>query len=97
MPIEKQENEKIIKYKIRLTDNVRFMASSLSNLTDNLAEDLSKGKCKDCKSSLEYMTIKSDILTFKCMHYNKMYEERICNGDMDQFCLMLRKGLYPYE
>ena len=43
-----KKNGKIIKYKIRLIGSVRFMASSLSNLTDNLAEGLPKSKCKDC-------------------------------------------------
>ena len=41
------------------------MGSSLSSLTDNLVEGLHKGKCKDCKSSLEYMTVKDSLLTFK--------------------------------
>ena len=34
-------------YKIRFADSVRFMSSSLSSLTDNLAEDLHEGKCMD--------------------------------------------------
>ena len=29
------------------------MANWLSNLFDNLAEELHRGKCKDCKSSIE--------------------------------------------
>ena len=42
------------------------MAISLSNLTDNLAEGLHKGKYKDCKSSIDYKAAKDDLLTFKC-------------------------------
>ena len=53
VPIEKQENRKSIKHKIRLINNARFMASSLSSLVDNLAEVLHNSKCKDFWSSLE--------------------------------------------
>lgn len=45
---EKQENGNTIKYKIRFTDSVRSIASSLSSLADSLAEGLHKGKSKDC-------------------------------------------------
>ena len=34
---------------MRFIYNVKFMASSLSSLTDSLAEGMHKGKCKDCK------------------------------------------------
>ena len=34
-------------------NSVRFMASSLLGLTNNLAEGLHKVKCKDCKPRLE--------------------------------------------
>ena len=37
-----------IPYKINFTDSPRFMASSLSNAVDNLAEGVSEIKCKDC-------------------------------------------------
>ena len=52
MPIEKQENGKTVKYKMRFIDSVRFMASSFLTLTDNLAERLHKGKCKDLSQTL---------------------------------------------
>ena len=48
--MEKQKIGKTIKYQIRFTDSVRFMANSLSSLPDNLAEGLHNGKCKDVKS-----------------------------------------------
>ena len=67
LSIEKQENGKTITYKLSFIDCVRFMASSVSNLTDNLAEGLHKGKYKDYKSSTDYMTAKDDLLTFKCV------------------------------
>ena len=38
--VDKEENENImtISYNIKVIDSARFMASSLSNLVDNLAE-----------------------------------------------------------
>ena len=36
---------KTISYKLQLIDSARFMASSLSNLVDNLAEEIHKIKC----------------------------------------------------
>ena len=62
MPIEKYENGKTIKYNIRFIDSVRFVASTLSSLIDNLAEVLHKDQCKNCKSNLEYMTVKDSLI-----------------------------------
>ena len=53
LPIQKQENEKTIKYKTRFITSESFMARPLSNMNDNLAEGLHKGKYKDCKLSPE--------------------------------------------
>ena len=54
--IDKDGNEDIttVSYKIKFIDSARFMASSLSNLVDNLAEGIRKIKCKDCNCFLEY-------------------------------------------
>ena len=38
------------------------MSTSLSSLGDNLSEKLHSGKCKDCKSQLDYMSIKNNQL-----------------------------------
>ena len=48
--INKDGNESVvnISYKITFINSARFMASSLSNLVDNLAEGVHKIKCKDC-------------------------------------------------
>ena len=67
-------------------------------------------KCKDCKSELDYMSIKNNQLIFQCLkckkNYKKDYKELIkrfantyefCNGDINKFILLLRKGVYPYE
>ena len=46
------------------------MARSLTNLTDDLAKGLHKGKSEDCKSNLEYLTVKDGkrwYITFQCV------------------------------
>ena len=52
-------------------DSVRFMASLLSSLTDNLAAGLHQDLCKDCKSCLKCVNIKDSSLIFKCVDCNK--------------------------
>ena len=40
------KNVKTISYKMKLIENARFMASSLSNAVDNLVQGIYKIKCK---------------------------------------------------
>ena len=85
------------------------MSTSLSSLVDNLSEKLYSDKCKDCKSELDYMSIKNNQLIFQGLeckkNYKKDYKELIkrfantyefCNGDTNKCILLLRK-VYPYE
>ena len=54
VPIKKElENDKTIIYKVRFTDSLRFMSSSLSRLADNLSEVIQK----NFKSCLENIII----------------------------------------
>ena len=41
------------------------MSTSLSSLVDNLSEKLHSDKCKDCKSELDYMSVKDNQLIFQ--------------------------------
>ena len=83
-------------------DSTRFMASSLSNLVDNLAVGIHKIKCKDCDCFLEYESAKGNLIKYKCLscnkdHSNKLHEKlkkRLKN--IFKF-LLLRIGVYPYE
>ena len=87
------------------------MSTSLSNLVSNLSERLHNDRCIDCKSCLDYMTTKDEQLIFRCFRCKKNYEKyfnkdliqrftntyEFCNGDLNKFILLLRKGVYPYE
>ena len=81
------------------------MASSLSNLVNNLTEGNRKIKCKDCDCLLEYKSIKDDFIKYKCLSCNKDYSNKIdeelkkqfkntfkfSNNDINHFILLLRK------
>ena len=110
---DKDGNEKTTKisYKIKFIDSFRFMSSSLSNLVDNLSDGLHSDKCTNCKPCLDYMTTKDEQLIFRRFSCKKNYERHFhkeliqrfaniyesCNGDLNKFILLLRKGVYPYE
>ena len=78
------------------------MSSSLSKLIDNLS---------DCESYLDYMKTKNEKLILKCFNCKQNYEKdfnkelikrfastyEFCNGNLNKFILLLRKGVYPYE
>ena len=49
------------------------MASSLSNLVDNLAEGIHKIKCKDCDCFLEFESVKDNLIEYKFLYCNKYY------------------------
>ena len=67
------------------------MASSLSNLVNNLAEGIHKTKCKyrhdnkkcescgikykDCDCFLEYINPKDDLIEYKCLCCNRNYKK----------------------
>ena len=89
------------------------MSTSLSTLVDNSSNRIhDKHKCDSCGYNLEYIRRKkSGKLWLKCFNCKrKSFEEfdedlkkkfkntyAFCNGDIDKFMLLLRKGFYPYE
>ena len=61
-------------------------------------------------SECYYVRLKNDKLIYKCKECKKEYKRPInelkekfpsiyqfCNGDLNKFVLLLRKGVYPYE
>ena len=53
------------------------MASSLSNLFDNVTEGIHEVKCRDCNCFLEYESVKDNLMKYKCLSYNKDYSNKL--------------------
>ena len=111
--IDKDGNDEIIEilYKIKFIASFRFVSTSPSNLANNLSEGVHNDTCTDCKSYLDYVSIKNKKLIFRCFECKKNYEKdfnkklikrfantyKFCNGDTNKLILLLRKGVYHYE
>ena len=111
--IDTDGNDEIIEilYKIKFIDSFRFRSTSLSNLNYNLSEGVDNDTCRDCKSYLDYMSMKNKEIIFRCFECKKNYKKdfnkelikrfaniyKFCNGDINKFILLLRKGVYPCE
>ena len=67
-------------------------------------------KEKKINSECCFAGLKNDRLIYKCRECKKEWKESIdelkekftsiyqlCNGDLNKFVLLLRKGVYPYE
>ena len=69
--INKDGNESVvtISYKIKFIESARFMARSLLNLLNNLAEGIHEIKCK--YYFLKYESAKDNLIKHKCLSYNK--------------------------
>ena len=82
------------------------MGSSLSDLFNNLAEEIHKIKCKNCKTCcLEYTSTNFFLIEYKCLcckkNYLKKSDENLkkrftntytfSNHDIDKFILLLQK------
>ena len=109
---DKDDNKSLVSvyYKIKFIDSVRFMATPLSNLVDNLTEGIHKIKWKDCDCFLESESVKDNLIKYKCVSYNEDYSNKIdeelrkrfkntfrfSNNDINKFVLLLRKRVYPY-
>ena len=83
------------------------MASSLSNLVDNLADEIHKIKWTDWHCFLEYESAEDNLIKYKCLSCNKYYSNKIdgelekrfsntckfSNYNGNKFVLLLRKGV----
>ena len=69
-----------------------FMSTSLSKLVKYLSEIFHSDKCIDCKSHLDYMSVKDDQLIFKCFeckkNYNKDFNKELIErfANTHEFC-----------
>ena len=90
--VNKEENENIItiSYKIKFIDSARFMASSLSNLADNLAKGIHVIKCKDCGCFLLFFLNYSNKIDKELKNLFKS-TFKFSNNDIDKFILLLKK------
>ena len=77
VPIKKgHDNGKTITFKLKFINSLRFMATSLSNLVDNLSE-IYKKECKACeerkkiKSKCNFIGLKNNKLYYKFKGCNK--------------------------
>ena len=58
---------KIKSEKVKFIVKGSFMATSLSNLADNLMERIHKIKCKNCDCFLEFESMKGNLIKYKCL------------------------------
>ena len=66
-----------ITYKIKFIDSLRFMATSLSKLVDNLTEGIHSDKCIKCKSNLCYMKVMDETLIFRCLIVKRIIKKKL--------------------
>ena len=95
VPIKKKwDDGQTITYKLRFIDSFRFMSTSLSELADNMFGNFNSiecksytenNRCEECKKLIEGLIKK----------FPSIYQ--FCNGNLNKFVLLLRKGVYPYE
>ena len=53
------------------------MASSFSNLVDNITEGIHKIKCNYCDYFLENESVKDSLVKYKCLSWNKDYSNKL--------------------
>ena len=53
------------------------MASLISNLAINLAEEIHKTNCKDCDCFLEFERVKDNLIKYKCTSSDEDYVNKI--------------------
>ena len=72
------------------------MSTSLSSLVDNLSEKLHSDKCKDCKSELDYMSVKDNQLIFQCLGCNSIECKKNYNKECSKELIKRFANTYEY-
>ena len=99
-----KEITKNISYILQFIGSTRFMASSWSNLLNNLSEGIHKIKCKYryndkksetcvikckyCEFFLEYINFKDDLKEDKCLCCNNNYQQKFDEKLKERFINM---------
>ena len=86
------------------------MASSLSNLANNLVKGIHKTKYTNCNTCFLNTNAKNDLIEYKCLccnelpkkKFDKNLKKRFTNiyrlaTQINKFILLLQQGVYPYE
>ena len=87
--------------KIYLIDSARFMASSLSNLINNISEGIHRTtckfehddkKCETCRIKYKYWkcffektNFKDDLIEYRCLCYSKNYQYKFAEKLKQRF------------
>ena len=66
-----------ISYKMKFIGSAIFIASLLSNIGDNLTEEIHKSKCKDYGCFFQYKSVKGNLIKYKFLSYNKDYWKKL--------------------
>ena len=86
----RDEIAKVLSYRLECINSTRLLSSSLLNLVNNFAEGIDKIKCKYndkkckncrvkykyCNGSVEYKNTKDNLTEYKCLCFNKNYQQK---------------------